>query len=118
MTREEFCALAMKQNIAITNCDTEIVESAAEVEHCRKEVATLETGIAALVAAETEGGKPRFSNETARKAELAARLGDNEQYLSLRQRLADREQEYQSFKIERDSAYRLFQIALAFGGNQ
>lgn len=38
---------------------------------------TLESGISMAVATEMEGGKPKYSNETLRKAETSARLAAN-----------------------------------------
>lgn len=109
---------AMECSQNIHDFDMKILDHALWLEEGRKRLTTEEMDVALQVATETENGKPKFSNETARKAEISARLASADWYQEFADILRDREKEMKLAQIERDSAYRLYQIALAFGGNK
>jgi hypothetical protein len=85
--------------------------------------AILESGVAHEVSSEEdESGKKRYSNETARKAELTRRLKANEKWLEIDQAIEDHDLKAKMAEIEYERLKRTHSGAIALtriiGGNE
>lgn len=116
---------ALQELLAAAKDASEVMESeelvAIEVERTLREqrdhVANIEAGIAAQVSREKdeETGKPVFSNDLQRKAEVAERLAEHNVYRDAVRSLAETEGEQRVRKIRIEKLSRDYSIAkLAF----
>ena len=92
-----------------------------EVETARAALELREAALMAEITAETNGdGKPKYSNETARKAELAVRCAADEQFEGLAADLDDARAKHAATQVERDyrhDLHRAYTAALHAMGN-
>ncbi|HZP39835.1 MAG TPA: hypothetical protein VFE48_25465 [Methylomirabilota bacterium] len=76
---------------ALAEARREAADAARLVENLKQSLAEHEAELLLMVAAETTAeGKPKFTNEAARKAEVTRRLG-SQSYLALTEQIADAE---------------------------
>lgn len=105
--------MAIVHSDSIHYKDQQLIDLATECETARTTVAKMEATVAAEVTGETEGGKPRYSNETSRKAEILSRLTDSVPYNAARRMQVEGELKLRCMHIDREEALRLFSIAKA-----
>lgn len=82
----------------------QMAEAQKEADKARGDVELEKSTITAAVVSEVNGnGKPAFSNETARSAEITRRMADDQDYLTAIEALAKAEEQVSSlrFDIER-----------------
>jgi len=77
-------------------------------------MASLEAEISIEVFAEVnEAGKSKYSNETARKAEIAQRLNSNEGYIAVEEGLAETKHSIRDIDADLEYEYNMLKLHLA-----
>jgi phage shock protein A len=87
-----------------------------ETETKTREQRVIEAKIAAEVTAATEGGKALFSNDTARKAEIADRLAGHETYGELQSEIDRLSLETKEAELEANYSLRMYKLHREFAG--
>jgi peptidoglycan hydrolase CwlO-like protein len=84
----------------------QMAEAQKEVDKARSDMELEKSVITAAVTSELNGnGKPAFSNETARSAEITRRMAVDQDYLAAKEALATTEEQVASLKFDIDRLY-------------
>lgn len=84
----------------------QMAEAQKEVEKAKSDVELERSAITAAVVSEVnDNGKPVYSNETARSAEITRRMAVDQDYLAAKKALAKAEEQVASLKFDIDRLY-------------
>mgnify|MGYP000974799090 CR=1 FL=1 len=90
----------------IRELQDQMAEAQKEVEKAKSDVELEKSIITAAVTSETNGnGKPVFSNEKARSAEITRRMAVDQDYLAAKEALAKAEEQVANLKFDIDRLY-------------
>lgn len=90
----------------IRELQDQMAEAQKEVEKVKGDVELEKSTITAAVISETNGnGKPVFSNEKARSAEITRRMAVDQDYLAAKEALAKAEEQVANLKFDIDRLY-------------
>jgi chromosome segregation ATPase len=86
--------------------ETALYAAQLKVDNLRAQLKAVDAQLAATIEGEIDAntGKPRYSNETRRQAELVTRRGQDQDYLDTSLSLTDAEKELSKLKIELNRA--------------
>lgn len=90
----------------IRDLQKQMAEAQKEVDKAKGDVELEKSTITAAVISETNGnGKPVFSNEKARSAEITRRMAVDQDYLAAKEALAKAEEQVANLKFDIDRLY-------------
>jgi peptidoglycan hydrolase CwlO-like protein len=103
---EPLCNKLLEIPTQIRELQRQMAEAQKEVDNARGDVELEKSTITAAVVSEVNGnGKPAFSNETARSAEITRRMAVDQDYLAAKEALATAEEQVASLKFDIDRLY-------------